>query len=165
MTEKLATDTAVNSTACKPIQAHGIEARLNHMAFHMAQCAAGAQNLEAQDQVNAYNVLNHTHGPTAGTSLKSCSLSACAGEDICREVSAVAEQVIISARSWRDPGAASDPRPFGPHNNISKQGMVSALHPDGRVEFTQVSAIPLPDNHSTSVSMRACCRAVTALRL
>jgi hypothetical protein len=61
-----------------------------------------------------------------------------AGEDVCREVSAFADQVIVAARSWKNPAWASDPRPFGPRNNVSRRGMVSQLHDDGRVEFTQV---------------------------
>jgi hypothetical protein len=61
-----------------------------------------------------------------------------AGEDVCREVSEVASQVIIAARSWKNPNWASDPRPFGPKQNVSRRGMVQQLHPDGRVEFTEV---------------------------
>ena len=61
-----------------------------------------------------------------------------AGEDVCREVSAVADQVVVAARSWKNPEWANDPRPFGPRSNVSRRGMVSALHPDGRVEFAQV---------------------------
>jgi hypothetical protein len=36
------------------------------------------------------------------------------GEDVCREVSEVASQVIIAARSWENPDWGRDPRPFGP---------------------------------------------------
>jgi hypothetical protein len=61
-----------------------------------------------------------------------------AGEDVCREVAAVAEQVVVAARSWKHPGWASDPTPFGPCGKISRRGMVSALLPGGGVEFTQV---------------------------
>ncbi|KAF6256908.1 hypothetical protein COO60DRAFT_1702105 [Scenedesmus sp. NREL 46B-D3] len=59
------------------------------------------------------------------------------GEDVCREVSEVASSVIIAARSWKSPAWGSDPRPFGPKANVSRRGMVSQLHPDGRVEFTE----------------------------
>lgn len=61
-----------------------------------------------------------------------------AGEDVCRELSPVAEQVVVAARSWKNPEWASDPRPFGPRGNVSRRGMVSALHADRLVEFTQV---------------------------
>jgi len=67
-----------------------------------------------------------------------------AGEDVCREVSAVADQVIVAARSWKNPEWASDPRPFGPRGNVSRRGMVSTLHPDGKVEFTQVMVAHAP---------------------
>jgi hypothetical protein len=36
------------------------------------------------------------------------------GEDVCREVSEVASQVIIAARSWKEPEWGRDPHPFGP---------------------------------------------------
>lgn len=121
---------------------HDTEVMLNHVTFPVAS------PLVLQVQLHPCQVLEGCpHCTTSPTQpvfvlMLLFTLSACAGEDICRELSAVAEQVIISARSWRDPGAASDPRPFGPHNNISKRGMVSALHPDGRVEFTQVGVKP-----------------------
>lgn len=67
------------------------------------------------------------------------------GEDVCREVSAVADQVIVAARSWKNPEWASDPRPFGPRGNVSRRGMVSTLHPDGKVEFTQGPSLPHAD--------------------
>ncbi|WIA31017.1 hypothetical protein OEZ86_001056 [Tetradesmus obliquus] len=67
------------------------------------------------------------------------------GEDVCREVSAVASQVILAARSWKNPAWGDDPRPFGPRNNVSRRGMISQLHPDGRVDFTQGPALPAAD--------------------
>lgn len=66
------------------------------------------------------------------------ALHARPGEDVCREVSAVAREVVLAARSWKNPAWASDATPFGPRGNISRRGMVSALHPDGSVEFTEV---------------------------
>lgn len=62
------------------------------------------------------------------------------GDDVFRQVAEVADQVILSARSWKDPECAADaanPRPFGPRGNVTRRGMVSGLHPDGRVEFSQ----------------------------
>jgi hypothetical protein len=59
---------------------------------------------------------------------------------VCREVSEVASQVNIAARSWKNPEWGRDPRPFGPKGNVSRRGMVSQLHDDGQVEFTEVGA-------------------------
>jgi hypothetical protein len=36
------------------------------------------------------------------------------GEDVCREVSEVASQLIIAARSWKNPEWGRDVRSFGP---------------------------------------------------
>eukprot|EP00878_Enallax_costatus_P021620 GHUV01022905.1.p1 GENE.GHUV01022905.1~~GHUV01022905.1.p1 ORF type:complete len:143 (+),score=5.61 GHUV01022905.1:99-527(+) len=65
-------------------------------------------------------------------------VSAHSGEDVCKQVSAVADQVIVAARSWKNPDWAKDPRPFGPRHNVSRRGMISQLHPDGRVAFSEV---------------------------
>lgn len=87
-------------------------------------------------------------------SLADCARVSGAGEDVCREVSAVADQVIVAARSWKNPEWASDPRPFGPCGNVSRRGMVSTLHPDGRVEFTQVMvAQPQSRRHAARVAL------------
>jgi hypothetical protein len=51
----------------------------------------------------------------------------------------VADKVVLAARSWKNPDWARDFRPFGPRLNVSRRGMISRLHADGRVEFTEVS--------------------------
>lgn len=78
-----------------------------------------------------------------------------AGEDVFRQVAAVADQVIVAARSWREPEWAADaenPRPFGPRGNITRRGMVSALHPDGRVEFSKVRRA-VGDNYPNTAAL------------
>lgn len=92
-------------------------------------------------------------------------VSQTAGEDVCREVAAVADQVVVAARSWKNPEWAHDPKPYGPRNNISRRGMVSALHPDGRVEFAQVGRCLLHGVRIVASSLLCCCHTLAAYRV
>jgi hypothetical protein len=81
------------------------------------------------------------------------------GDDVFRQVAEVANQVILSARSWKDPECAADaanPRPFGPRGNVTRRGMVSALHPDGRVEFAQVRVAVVHTSSATLLHSPCC---------
>ncbi|KAF8068234.1 flavin-containing monooxygenase [Scenedesmus sp. PABB004] len=67
------------------------------------------------------------------------------GEDVSREVAAVADRVVVAARSWKNPEWAADPAPFGQRGNVSRRGMVTALRPDGGVEFAEGPALARAD--------------------
>lgn len=60
------------------------------------------------------------------------------GDDLCRELSPVAKEIVVAARSWKNPAWADDPSPFGQRLNITRRGMITALHADGGIEFARV---------------------------
>jgi hypothetical protein len=64
-----------------------------------------------------------------------------AGEDIARDVAEVAEQVIMSAKTWMKEDFASQPGPFGRRDNIFRRPWITRLTSDGVVEFEDGSAL------------------------
>lgn len=67
------------------------------------------------------------------------------GEDLCREISEVADRVLICARSWKNAAWASDGTPFGPRHNIERRGMVTRLTKDGSAEFASGAPVARVD--------------------
>jgi hypothetical protein len=100
-----------------------------------------AANIRAQ-LITPHHTNEHTRTPApfAGRTVLVVGASN-SGEDLCREIAAVAARVVICARAWKNAAWGRDDAPFGPRGNIERRGMVARLGAGGRAEFERGAAV------------------------